>query len=106
MDRRSSARVRRYEPLYVWALHDGGTLMPKKPSKLRPDMAEIAFRVMREATGESPKTPPPTERTEKNPDAVERGRKGGKKGGAARAAKLSDAERAEVARVAASARWR
>lgn len=69
-------------------------------------MAEIAFRVMREATGEAPKTPPPGERTEKNPDAVERGRKGGKKGGKARAAALSPERRAEVSRLAATARWR
>lgn len=46
-------------------------------AKLRPDVNEIAFRVMREATGQSPKTPPPSERTEKNPEAVKRGRKGG-----------------------------
>ena len=33
--------------------------MAKKPAKLRPDAAEIAFRVMQEATGEAPKTRPP-----------------------------------------------
>ena len=79
--------------------------MPKKPPKLRPDVAEVAFRVMREATGEAPKTPPPSERTEKNADAVKRGRKGGKKGGAARAANLSPAARSESARTAANRRW-
>ena len=79
--------------------------MPKKPPKLRPDVAEVAFRVMREATGEAPKTPPPSERTEKNADAVKRGRKGGKKGGAARAANLSPATRSESARTAANRRW-
>jgi hypothetical protein len=84
--------------------------MPKKPAKMRPDVAETAFRVMREATGEAPKTLPPAQRTEKNTDAVERGRKGGKKGGSRggklRAAKMSDEERARGATVAALARWK
>ena len=57
----------------------------KKPAKLRPDAAEIAYRVMLEATGQAPKTQPPEERAEKNPDAAERGSKGGRSGGAARA---------------------
>jgi hypothetical protein len=80
-------------------------MMPNKPAKMRPDVAETAFRVMREATGEAPKTLPPSERTEKNADAVERGRKGGKKGGQARAKKLSDARRKEIAKKAAERRW-
>jgi hypothetical protein len=79
--------------------------MPKKPTKLRPDVAEIAFRTMLEATGQAPKTPPPEER-EKNPEAVTRGSRGGKKGGKARASKLTAEQRAEVARLAANARWR
>ncbi len=57
--------------------------MPKKPAKLRPDVAEIAYRTMLEATGQAEKTPAPGERTEKNPDAVSRGRLGGKRKGAA-----------------------
>ena len=80
--------------------------MPKKPAKLRPDVAEVAFRVFQEAVGEAPKTLPPDERTEKNPEAVRRGRKGGLTGGDSRSAKLTPAERAEVARTAASARWK
>ncbi len=79
--------------------------MPKKPAKLRPDVAEIAFRTMLEATGQAPKTPPPGER-EKNPDAVARGSKGGKKGGKARASKLTPAERSASAKKAAQGRWR
>lgn len=79
--------------------------MPKKPAKLRPDVAETAFRVMQEAIGEAPKTLPPDERTEKNADAVQRGRKGGKKGGESRAKKLSADERSAVAKKAATARW-
>lgn len=61
----------------------------KKPIKFRPDVAETAFRVTQEATGEAPKTLPRSERTEKNADAVERGRTGGKKGGLTRAKKLT-----------------
>lgn len=79
--------------------------MPKKPAKLRPDVAEVAFRVFQEAIGEAPKTLPPSERTEKNADAVQRGAKGGKKGGKARAAKLNGAARSAIARNAARTRW-
>lgn len=79
--------------------------MPKKSTKLRPDVAETAFRVMQEAIGEAPKTLPPSERTEKNPDAVARGQKGGKKGGAARRKSLSASERKAIAKRAAQARW-
>lgn len=49
--------------------------MAKQPSdknKLRPDVAEAAFRVMLEATGQAPKTDPGAR--EKNPEAVKRGR--------------------------------
>jgi len=80
--------------------------MPKKPTKLRPDVAETAFRVFQEAIGEAPKTLPPNERTEKNPTAVKRGRKGGKKGGKKRAEMLTDDQRAEAATIAALARWK
>ncbi len=80
--------------------------MPKKPAKLRPDVAETAFRVMQEATGQAAKTLPPSERTEKNRDAVRRGASGGKKGGKARARSLSKAKRSKIARNAASARWK
>ncbi|MBA3342038.1 MAG: histone H1 [Gemmatimonadaceae bacterium] len=79
--------------------------MPKKPAKLRPDVAETAFRVMQEATGQVPKSLPPSERAEKNPDAVERGQKGGKKGGKARAGKLSSGDRSAIAKKAAATRW-
>ncbi|MDB4893582.1 MAG: hypothetical protein JWL61_5437 [Gemmatimonadetes bacterium] len=61
----------------------------KKSTKLRPDAAEIAFRVMQEATGEAPRTLPPGERTAKNAVAAKRGKKGGRKGGGARAASLT-----------------
>lgn len=80
--------------------------MPKKAApKLRPDVAETAFRVMREATGEAPKTLPPKERTEKNAAAVERGGKGGKAGGKARAQALTHQRRKAIAKKAAQTRW-
>lgn len=83
----------------------GSQMATKKPPKLRPDVADVAFRVMREATGDAPKTLPPSERTEKNADAVRRGRKGGKKGGKARAENMPPADRAEAASNAAKVRW-
>jgi hypothetical protein len=49
---------------------------PSDKNKLRPDVAETAFRVMLEATGQVPKTDPRDR--EKNPVAVKRGRKGGR----------------------------
>jgi len=55
------------------------------PDKLRPDVAETAFRVMLEATGQTPKTAP-GERP-KNPEAVRLGKQGGKKSGSSRAAR-------------------
>jgi hypothetical protein len=80
--------------------------MPDRSSKKPkgqgpPDVNSIAFRVMQEATGESPRTTEP----EKNPAAVALGRLGGLKGGAARAAKLSDKKRSAIAKKAAKARW-
>jgi hypothetical protein len=47
----------------------------KDAEKLREDANESAFRIPQEATGEKPKTAPPSERSESNPVAVERGRK-------------------------------
>lgn len=84
--------------------------MPEKKTtrKLRPDVNETAHRIMLEATGQAPKTPPPGERTddEKHPEAVARGAKGGKKGGKARAQKLTPEHLEEMAQVAALARWK
>ena len=77
-----------------------------RAAKLRPDAAEIAFRVMQEATGEAPKTLPPKERTVKNADAVKRGAQGGKKGGRARALSLTKAQRSKIARKGADSLWK
>lgn len=76
------------------------------PDKLRPDVAETAFRTMLEATGQAPKTVPPAQRRVKNADAVERGRKGGKTGGKVRAEQLTPKQREEAAQMAAISRWK
>lgn len=76
--------------------------MPKRSSTGRPDLNQLAKRIVDEATGEAPKTVLP----EKNPAAVTLGRLGGKKGGKARAEKLTPEQRAEIARAAAQARWK
>lgn len=72
-------------------------------AKLRPDVAETAFRTLQEATGEALKTIPG--QGPKNAAAVERGAKGGKKGGKARAEKLSAEELSEIGRKGAKNRW-
>ena len=79
--------------------------MPRKKSKLRPDVNEIAFHTMQAATGQAEK-PKPAGQGEPNPVAVERGRWGGKKGGAARGMKLSHKRKQQIARKAAKARWK
>lgn len=86
---------------------DGGYVLdctPPKLSKLRPDVAQTAYRTMLEATGQAPKTRPGE--GAKNPEAVARGKAGGLKGGKARAVRLTPGERSEIARKAAGARWK
>lgn len=79
--------------------------MPKRSSKQGPkDANETAFRILREATGEIPKSDAPD--PAKNQAAVELGRLGGLKGGRARAAKLSAEERSAIAKRAAERRWK
>jgi len=74
--------------------------MPKRSSRL--DMKQLAKRIVDEATGEEPITPPPPQ---KNQAAVELGRLGGKKGGKARAESLTPEQRSEIAKKAAQKRW-
>jgi hypothetical protein len=74
------------------------------PHKLRPDVAETAYRTMLEATGQAPKTRPGE--GPKNPQAVERGRAGGEKGGKARAKVLSSTKLTRLGRKAAKTRWK
>jgi hypothetical protein len=75
--------------------------MPKRSSKGRLDLNQLAKSIVDQATGEVA----PVEVTEKNPAAVALGRLGGVKGGAARAKKLTAEERSEIARKAAKTRW-
>jgi hypothetical protein len=80
--------------------------MPNRSSKpkQRLDLAQLAKRIVDEATGQAPRTPSPSEG--KDPLAVELGRRGGLKGGKARAAKMTKKQRSEAAKKAAQARWR
>jgi len=79
--------------------------MPKRSSKGRLDLNQLAKSIVDEATGEASEQPREPEQPEKNPAAVALGRLGGKKGGSARAKKLTAEERSEIARKAAKARW-
>ncbi len=76
--------------------------MPKRSSKGRKDLNQLAASIVAQATDEEPKQP---DQPEKNPAAVALGRLGGIKGGAARAAKLSPERRSEIAKKAAAKRW-
>jgi hypothetical protein len=69
----------------------------------KPDLNQLAKRIVDEATGEEPITPAPPE---KNKAAQELGRLGGKKGGAARAKSLTPEQRSEIAKKAAQSRWK
>ena len=76
--------------------------MPKRSRTNPPeDPNEAAFRVVQEATSETPTEQPP----EKNLHAQVLGRLGGLKGGKARARKLTPERRREIAKKAAQARW-
>ena len=72
------------------------------------DFAVNAFRVVQEATGQTPEPEQPKVlSTEgKNPAAVALGRLGGLKGGKARTEKLTPERRKEIAQRAANARWK
>lgn len=85
-------------------LHHTGRTMPKRSSRGRLDLNQLAKSIVDQATDEEPKEQ--AEQPEKNPAAVALGRLGGKKGGKARAEKLTPEERKEIARVAANARWK
>lgn len=80
--------------------------MPARARKKRPrDTNELAFSVVREATGEAPPDAPAQPDT-RNQAAVALSMLGASKGGKARAAKLSAAKRSAIARKAVLARWR
>jgi hypothetical protein len=65
-----------------------------KRKKREHDFAVTAFKVVQEATGQTPDI-----------DYAILGRKGGLKGGKARAEKLTPEQRSEIAKKAAKARW-
>ena len=67
----------------------------------RRDFTQIAFDVMRQATGEIPKIV-----RVKSQEATELGRLGGIKGGKARSKSLTPKRRIEIAKKAAAARWK
>lgn len=76
--------------------------MPKRSSKKKKDVNELAKSILDQVTGEQPKEPADEG---KNPAAVALGRLGGLKGGKARAAKLTKEQRSEIAKKAAQKRW-
>lgn len=79
--------------------------MPKRSSKGRLDLNQLAKAIVDQATGEAPEENQAPEQPEKNAAAVELGRLGGLKGGAARARNLSAERRSEIAKKAAEKRW-
>ena len=78
--------------------------MPKRSSKKKKDINELAKSITDQVTEGEP-TDEPIEDDGKNPAAVALGRLGGLKGGKARAAKLTKKQRSEIARKAAKKRW-
>jgi hypothetical protein len=74
----------------------------KPKSNPRKDFTQIAFDVVRKATGE---VEPEEPIDEKKKAAQESGRRGGLKGGKVRAENLTPEQRSEIARKAAKARW-
>jgi len=75
-------------------------LVPKRSSKPKKDVNQIAASILAQVTQTTEDQPA------KNPAAVALGRLGGIKGGKARAASLSPAKRAQIAKKAAAARWK
>ena len=75
--------------------------MPKRSSKGRKDLNQLAASIVAQATGEEEEP----EQPEKNPAAVALGKLGGQKGGPARAKKLTAKRRSEIAKKAAQSRW-
>jgi hypothetical protein len=83
--------------------------MSERSSKRPRDPNQLAYQIIQEATGQSPKFDPLAETKpidpSKNPHAVALGRLGGLKGGAARAASLTPRKRSQIAAKAAKTRW-
>jgi len=77
--------------------------MPKRSSKPKRDVNQIAAIVVQAATATESVALTLTDG--KNPAAVALGRLGGRKGGKSRAEALSPAKRVQIAKKAAQARW-
>lgn len=77
--------------------------MPKRSSKPKKDINQLAAYITAQAIGELPET---SATGAKNPAAVALGRLGGQKGGKARAEALSPTKRSQIAKKAAAARWK
>ena len=75
--------------------------MPKRSSKGRLYLNQLAKSIVDQATGEAMLLPI----DEKKKSAQESGQKGGLIGGVIRASKLSPDERSKIAKNAAKARW-
>ncbi len=76
--------------------------MPKRSSKPKKDVNQLAADILAHAIGNLPEVKPTGE---KNPAAVALGRLGGLKGGKARAKVLSQPKRVSIAKKAARVRW-
>ena len=80
---------------------------PEHPHKLpkRPrDINQLAYQLVREATGQAPAEPMEWEEPIQAA-AASMGRKGGPKGGKARMESMTPKQRKELAQKAAAARW-
>lgn len=89
--------------------------MPKRSSKKKPDVNELAKAVVEQSTSDTTINNWDNEGgaileepvdNGKNPDAVRLGRLGGLRGGKAKAKNMTKKERSEAARKAALARWK
>lgn len=76
--------------------------MPKRSSKPKKDLNQVAKSILDQITGAEPI---PVTKDGKNSAAVALGRLGGLKGGKARAEALTAKKRKEIAKKAAAARW-
>lgn len=77
--------------------------MPKRSSKTKRDVNQLAADILKAATGEPDEL---TSKGTKNPAAVALGRMGGLKGGKARAKNLTAEQLAEIGKKGAAARWK
>ncbi len=77
--------------------------MPARARKRPRDANQLAWQIVQEATGQTPK---PVEKPDtRNPAAVALSKLGASKGGFARAAALSPTKRRAIAKKAVAARW-